>query len=261
MKKYSLLFLFILIGIILFWGDTEDRISKANFLSSTIFYPFSVSLNEFHNITALKETNKTLREELANKELEKIQLQNKLSRLSSSKIQFPLPDSEFVMADIIGYSGNFQDRNIIIDKGSMHGIKVNYPVISNNGIVGKVVVVARNYSIILPLTHQEFKVAVLDQSKGIQGLLENDVYGNTYISMIKLDSEVGIGDTVVTSNISRIFPKGFPVGTVAKLLETQDNLYLKAIINTYTNIRNLDYVYVLFQPRKVNYDKGIPTNN
>jgi len=85
----------------------------------------------------------------------------------------------------------------------------------------------------------------MDRNTNVQGVLQSDLFGNVYMNMIKLGSQISIGDTVVTSNLSRLFPKGYPVGKISRIKESQDNLFLSAQIVPFTLVENLEHVFIL----------------
>ena len=112
-------------------------------------------------------------------------------------------------------------------------LEINSPVISNVGIVGKIISNSINYSVILPLNHSAFKVGVMCKRSHLQGIMESDAFGNSYMNLIKLGSDIVVGDTIVTSNISTIFPKGYPVGTITRLREAPNQVYMYANLQTF----------------------------
>ncbi len=65
------------------------------------------------------------------------------------------------------------------------------------------------------------------------------------INSIPLDSDIAVGDTIVTSNLSRLFPKSYPVGTIKRIRESQDNLFISADINPFTLVENLEHIFIL----------------
>ena len=66
-----------------------------------------------------------------------------------------------------------------------------------------------------------------------------------------------LGDTIVTSNISTVFPKGFPVGIVTKLIEEPDKTHMSAQISTFTKPASLDQVIVLFCKKDTSYEQEL----
>jgi rod shape-determining protein MreC len=85
----------------------------------------------------------------------------------------------------------------------------------------------------------------MDLRTGVQGILQSDIAGTISMNMVKLGSEIASGDTLVTSNLSRLYPKGFPVGTISRIKESADNLFMSAEIVPFTLVENLEHVFIL----------------
>lgn len=245
-KRFIIPGILFIVTLVLFAGSSESRTAKAQWLSRTIFLPFSKTLQSISTIKQLKLENYTLRNKLTLKVLENLTLRNRINVLQSNlTLSFDIRDVPYIMAEVIGYTGQFHDRNLIVSKGSGDGVEFDSPVVSADGIIGKTILVNRNNSIILPINHHLFQLAVMDRNTNVQGVLQSDLYGNVYMNMIKLGSQISIGDTVVTSNLSRLFPKGYPVGKISRIKESQDNLFLSAHIVPFTLVENLEHVFIL----------------
>ena len=80
------------------------------------------------------------------------------------------------------------------------------------------------------------------------------------MTLIKQGSDINLGDTIVTSNISTIFPKGYPVGTVTKLIEAPDKVYMNAEISTFVNSACLDQVIIIFYEKDKKYESESQNN-
>ena len=261
MRKNIPFIIYLLLALSLFLGNNEQRIKKANFLSQTLYYPFISSINKIESLFKIKEQNIILSQQLAQHTIMITALENKLSEIRSTQIKYDTGDSDFVLADIIGYEGSFIERNFIINKGKVNKIKIEYPVISNEGIVGKVISVSQNYSVVLPMNHSTFRLGIMLKRNHLQGMMESDIYGNSYMTLIKLGSDVILGDTIVTSNISTVFPKGYPVGVVTKLIEVPDKVYMNAKILSFANPGSLDQVIVLLYEKDKSYETELEENN
>jgi len=260
-RKNVPLLIYIFLSIILFSGNVEQKLAKANLLSRTLYYPFISSVTKLEEIFGITEENKYLISQLADKTLSVNKLERKLEQFKNLDMEFEVDDHDFILVDIIAHSGNFRERNFIIDKGRKDKIKINYPVISNKGIVGKIVSVSQNYSVVLPFNHSSFKLSVITKRNKLLGLLESDIYGNTIMSFIKLGSEIILGDTIVTSNISNIFPEGFPVGVVNSLYESQDKTHMNASIHPFADTSSLDRVIILFYEKDKKYESELNLND
>lgn len=227
-------------------GTEESRIRKAGWLGNTVFFPIIHSLQAIRTNSELRQEVFSLREKLTQANLEKLSLVNELRQYTeASAIKFDPGDVDFEMAEVIGFSGQFQERNLIVDKGLGAGIKIGYPVISANGMVGKIILVNADHSVVLPFSNPRFQVPVMDARTSVQGILESDIAGTTSMNIIKLGSDIAVGDTIVSSNLSRLFPKSYPVGTVKRIRESQDNLFISADITPFTLVENLEHVFIL----------------
>lgn len=246
LKKHLVPAILILLSLLMLLGSKDDRSTKAAWLGNTIFFPLVHSLKAIETSNAMKQELFSLRKSLAEETLAKLELQNQLKQYTQeSAIRFDKGNSEFVMAEVVGFSGQFQERNLIVDKGKGSGIQLGAAVISANGIVGKIILVNTDHSIILPFSNPKFQIPVMDSRTSVQGILEADISGTISMNMVKLGSEIVVGDTIVTSNLSRIYPKSYPVGVIKRIRESQDNLFISADITPFTLVENLEHVFIL----------------
>ena len=245
-KKYILPAVLIILSIAMLIGSTETRAAKAAFFGRTLFFPFVHSLKAIESNQALQKENFILRSQLTESTLQNLALQNELKEyVDVASVSFDTSEVEFELAEVIGFSGQFQERNLIVNKGKTQGVAAGSAVISGNGIVGKIVSVTDSYSIILPFSSPRFQLPVMDSRTSVQGILQSDIAGTISMNLVKLGSEIAAGDTIVTSNLSRLFPKGYPVGTISRIRESTDNLFMGAEISPFTLVENLEHVYIL----------------
>lgn len=257
MRKNLSFFIYFILSIFLIAGGNSARISKADFLSKFVFFPFIYSINKINSLFDLKEKNEHLSNELAIKTQKIVDLECCLDRIKSSDVYYNTENYLFTIADVVGYTGIFQERNLVIDKGIKDKISINLPVVSNKGIVGKIVSNSLNFSVILPLNHPTFKLGVMCKRSHLQGIMESDSYGNSYMNLIKMGSDIALGDTIVTSNISTIFPRGYPVGVITRLKEAPDQVYMSANLKTFIDPSNLDQVIILDYHKEKDYESEI----
>jgi len=145
-----------------------------------------------------------------------------------------------------GSSASFS-QTITIDAGSGDGISVNQTVISQNGLIGVVKVVAPNSAIILLISDPSFKVGVrIARSQSIGVLLGE---GNSQYQLELLDPTGTIenGDVLVTngSQGNRPFVPGVPVGQVTSVDQKNSSLTQTAIVKSYANLNDLGVVSVI----------------
>jgi rod shape-determining protein MreC len=248
-QKRYLLFLYLFIGLALFIGSTEERVNRSQFLGRTVFYPFTFTADHFRTKRSILEENQAQQTQIADLIIRYTEQQTKLDLIYSSHLNFPTADTTFILADVVGFSGNFLGRTLVVSKGLMHGVRANNPVFSSDGVVGKVLTANQNFSIILPLNHPTLRLAVVNQPGGVQGILVSDIYANIAMSYLQFGANVTVGDTVVTSNLSQIFPPNFPVGRIVRIEESADAIYLRAVLEPFSDISNLQRVFILQRER------------
>lgn len=111
-----------------------------------------------------------------------------------------------------GISSNMS--TITIDVGSDHGVSMNDPVLTPKGVIGKTIIVGQTSSIVQVISDVNFRLSVQIMPSGSVGILRW-VYGDLCeIREVQKNSEINIGNRVLTSGFSDIFPKDLPVGEV-----------------------------------------------
>lgn len=150
-----------------------------------------------------------------------------------------------VVSNTVSQEANF----IMLERGSKQGIKKDMGVLGPLGIVGKVVSVSENYSVVMSLLNRNSKVSAMFK-KGKEQYAENiswDGKDANYLIMEKVSKAVDVkkGDTIVTSNYSPSFPSLLMIGTVAEIKTDAvgNNYFLK--IKAATNFHALQHVNVI----------------
>ena len=251
-KKNLVPLILIVLSLLMVIGSKESRIKKAGWMGNTVFFPFVKSLKAIETTQELKQEVFSLRKQLAETTLEKLELQNQLKQFTGAySISYDLGEVELIQAEVIGLAGQYQELNLVVDKGFKSGIKITDPVISASGIVGKIIQVAADHSIVLPFSNPRFQLPVMDARTSVQGILQSDISGTVSMNLIKLGSDIAVGDTIVTSNLSRLYPKSYPVGTIKRIRESQDNLFISADINPFTLVENLEHIFILKRQEQI----------
>ncbi|HDP80886.1 MAG TPA: rod shape-determining protein MreC, partial [Spirochaetes bacterium] len=140
---------------------------------------------------------------------------------------------------------------IIINRGTLDGIKVNMPVVAFSGdekaVVGKIIEARRYVSQVMPVISVNMKLGVMFQENRFPGLLTGYSSGSELAVMdyINKSAPVKFGDIVVTSGQGGIFPQGLLVGKVLKSFMTESSPYQKAVINPIIDFNRVQEVYVI----------------
>lgn len=120
-------------------------------------------------------------------------------------------------AQVIGTGGSEQSQVLYIDKGSKDGLQQDMPVITPDGIVGKLKDVFPHTSQVLLVTDPTSGVGVILENTRVRGVLKGRAYGQLQVT-VSPDSRIRAGEPIVTSGGDQIFPRGLAVGTVERVV-------------------------------------------
>lgn len=213
---------------------------------------FSTGLvNIFSNITqiqSLTKTNKELREENLTLHAENTQLQeikkeneilkNELGFITSNR------DKELISAQIIDRSPSKIMQMIKINKGSKDGLTNNQAVISHGYLIGVVSEIFDNYSQVRMITNSNSLIPVVLQKSRGNGLLQGGLQG-LIVREIASDSQIEIGEAVLTSGLGADLPEEIPIGAVSKIINKESEIFQQVTVNSPIEINKLEVVFVV----------------
>lgn len=173
-------------------------------------------LEDYFILLDVREQNRKLKSVNDRLRMENVYYRNQLNTaehahaLTLFQAQTP---SKTVAARVIGNSTVVTAKAVFIDRGSTSGIEKGMAVVTPEGIVGKVAAVYPLVSQVLLVTDPTFKVGIESQKAHVHGVL-NCGNGRCVVEQVQNEEKVQAGEWFFTSGEDRIFPKGFPVGTV-----------------------------------------------
>ncbi len=148
-------------------------------------------------------------------------------------------------AQVIGRDPSNWSNSLIIDKGLSAGISRNKAVISTKGLVGRIIELGLRSAKVLLITDPNSKVGVIIQRNRHGGMLVGRPDGKCRMIYISLDSDVAIGDRVLTAGLGSVFPKDIIVGEVSSVEKEPGRLYKYAVIKTAEDLSRLEEVLCL----------------
>ena len=134
-----------------------------------------------------------------------------------------------------------------LNRGKSHGIKSNTGVITNNGIVGVVQKVSKNYAGVMSILHHNTRISAKLKSSDYFGSLvwkKNDAR-YMYLDAIPKHAELEKGDTIITSGFSTMFPEGIMIGTVSKAKIIDGSNFYEIKVRLSSDMNNLNHVFVV----------------
>ncbi len=204
-----------------------------------------IALQEVHEHNlALKEDIAQLKEQLTQLR-EQVIISEQLTQLLDYQQGGPI---QTVAARVIGRNATNWYRTLIVDKGGREGLKANMGVITQAGVVGRVVKIHPSTAIVLLLTDPNVAVPAMIQGSREEGIVHGTAQGYIRMKYLPPLSPVQIGENVVTSGLTGAFPRGLQIGQISSLKKTHPDLFQSAEVQPAVEFQKLEGVLVITSP-------------
>jgi rod shape-determining protein MreC len=194
----------------------------------------------------LEQVNSNLLVE--NFELREVQRENELMRQLLSFAQtrpgLDLRGAQIV-AQVIGQESNNFLGYITLDLGQSHGIEVGYPVVTDQGLVGRISEVSDTTSKVLLISDPSSAVNAILQSSRLNGVLRGYPGGDLLMDYIKQGETLSEGEVILTSGLGGRFPKGIPIGQVVEIRQRDIDVFQQAVVRPTVDLSRLELVMVV----------------
>ena len=148
-------------------------------------------------------------------------------------------------ASVIGHDPSNLSAIVIIDKGKQQRVKKGFAVITNDGLVGRVVQVGNSTSKVLLINDINSGVAAFLQRSRQKGLVSGTLAEGLIFHYLPPNTDIQISDLVITSGLSGIYPKGILIGKVVKIQRQEGPRGIFAIVEPSANLTTLEEVLVV----------------
>lgn len=223
--------------------------SSANVVTGKV-YEVSGSVSSYFHLKSVNEDlldrNMLLEQQIAN--LENALRERQVDSVIVNSIRnLDNKDYQIFKAHVIRNSLNQADNYITLDKGSSSGIRPEMGVVDGNGVVGIVYKTSPNYSLVISVLNSKSSISCKIVGSEYFGYLKWE-HGDSryaYLKDLPRHAEFNLGDTVVTSGYSTVFPAGVMVGTVDDMSDSNDGLSYLLKIKLATDFGKLGDVRVI----------------
>ena len=218
------------------------------YVGSLVTAPFTAAGNIMANLTTDQETLSELRAEnqrlvARNAELEEAALSTeRLEGLLELRSAYSLTSTG---ARIISGSNDSWSATVTIDKGTSSGVAVGMPVTDSAGVIGQIIECGPSTSLVRLIIDENSGVSAMVQQSRAQGVLKGTATGSLRLTLIRTDQTVEVGNTVVTSGLGGVFPKGLPLGKVVSVEKSAGALYYEVVVEPLSNADSLEEVLVI----------------
>lgn len=158
-----------------------------------------------------------------------------------------------IVGRVIGQESNNFLEYLNLDLGSRHGIEVGMPVVTDQGLVGRISEVNSAVSKVLLITDSSSAVNAILQSSRVNGVVSGNPGGNLQMDYLPQGNQLSPGEIVLTSGIGGKFPKGIPIGQVIEINQRDIDVFQQAVIRPTVDFASLELVAVVtnFDPLEV----------
>ena len=211
----------------------------------------SAIVNDYLALVHVREENAHLRLELARVKsdqarLAELETENRhLSELLELRDVLGL---NAVAANVIGSDATGLSHTLILASGESNGLRPGMAVLSNQGVVGKIIAVSPHASRVLLIDDHNSALDGFDQRSRARGIVAGLVDDGLILKYTDRSEDIRAGDPVVTSGLDGIFPRGLLVGTIKYVHREGPGLFLNVSIAPAVEFRGLEQVLIVTQP-------------
>ena len=254
--KYNYWFLFIFLEVISFallfqFNNYQGSafLTSSNRLIGSVYHMMNNVTGYFH----LKSINDDLVQKNVELELQVERFREALVQLTGDSLgiermkQDALWGYDIHKAKVINNSLNHSDNYITLDKGEKDGIRSEMGVINGSGVVGIVYITSDHYSVVIPILNSKSNISCKIKRSDYFGFLQWEGGSSEYATVKDMPrhSLFTLGDTIVTSGHSAVFPGGIPIGVVEDMKDSHDGLSYLLKVKLFTDFGRLNDVRVI----------------
>ncbi|WBW95866.1 rod shape-determining protein MreC [Oceanirhabdus sp. W0125-5] len=246
----------------------EDGVAvPINGIQSVVFRlssGISEGIETIGKFSKLKDENDELNEKIADLQIEINKLNVIKKDYEDLKKMLNYKDThdeyEYIGCEITNISGNSYFEGFVINRGSLDGIEKRMVAISPNGLVGQVTAVGTTWARIQTLANENIAVAgYIDETEEVNGIVKGyKDYDNKVLAKVEvptLDSDLKKGDTVYTSGVGDVYPKGIKIGKIIEVYEDKSKVVKYGIIEPSVQINKIDKLYIIVPKKNREYDE------
>ena len=238
--RYSNFLVFIALEVAAFmlisWNNVYPRSSLLSTANDFVAWQHE-QMSEIGGYFSLRSQNEQLAAENA-------ALRNQICSMDSAESRGSI---HYQNAKVVQMTTDQLHNYLTINRGSRDGIQQGQGVRSEQGVVGIVRTVGRNYSVVLPIINTFSNLSCRFAKNDYIGVLQWDGKDNRYAQLADVATHmvVNVGDTIVTSGLSPVFPEGIPVGIVESSVLYEGESYYSIRVRLNTDFKRLKYVEVV----------------
>ena len=230
-----------------------DRLGDNNVIAgqiAKIFIPFESLSSTVMNLSFIRKENRLLRAKVVDVARENATLREQAREIERLRnlLNFEAAHPGTLCAcRVVRELGQRMGGGIVLDKGRSSGLERNMTVIAPDGLVGRIIKVTRDVCLVKRLIDPGYRVSALTQRTRATGLLGTHTAGSTVMEWVSPNADVVVGDTVITSGLGSVTPKGILLGSIVRIQEKPERFSLSLDVRPFVDFSNLEEAFVILQ--------------
>jgi rod shape-determining protein MreC len=253
-KDYVITALLLVIALSLMIARNQGGIDSLRKVSVTTFSLLEMPLSNIRIYREALNTNTYLHRQ-------NILLQDELSRLrairqENERLRSLLgyesrSDYDLVPVLVVGKKLNGKNNTLTVDAGTEQGIKVGMPLVTSDGLAGKVIITSKNYSLVMPYYNVLFRVSARVQENNAVGIISwtGTLYGQLVMDFVPKTVSVEPDFIIETSGSSNQYPPGIPIGLVTGTEPEEGRETQQIFVKPFVSLEDIAQGFLIkFQP-------------
>jgi len=154
---------------------------------------------------------------------------------------------KLIAAMVVGKDPSPWFQTIMVDKGRSDGVAVGRPVINPDGIVGLVVEVTDHFAKVMLITDPNSAVDAVVQKNRARGIIKGGSVGFCTLNYAMSKYDIKEGDTIISSGMDGVFPKGLPIGAVSEVVKYKAAIFQDVTVKPYVDFERLEEVSIVLE--------------
>jgi rod shape-determining protein MreC len=248
-NRTGILFLFLnglALYSIAFFPDQQQSQMRSTLRDA--YYSFTGIFDYFSRLDELRQENSALQlkqidlqrqiEEQTELRLENIRLRQMLGLARLDKFNY-------IYAEVIGEDPTFPAANLVVNRGSRHGVTLNMAIISSRGLLGRIVDLGGETSIVQTYRDKNMQIACRVQRTRSQGMATWDGHSRLMLRYIPRSDDLRRGDVIITAGTSQLYPAGLRLGVVKEIQQASYDLFKTVELAPADDLQSVEEVFLV----------------
>jgi rod shape-determining protein MreC len=246
-RRFFSLLLTSFLSLLMITSSPVKQEETLRFLSMTVFFPLQVVLSQTTKIGNIFGENRKLKAEVVRLSAAVAELREESLENQRLRDMLDLADNfdyNLLPVRVIAQDPSPALRSIVVTAGATDSIAMWMPLVNERGVVGKVVQVMPRISLVQLLRDPSNRTGVLFCRTRATGILETED-GHDFFVQCRNHEPIEVGDTIVTSGLGGIYPRGLNVGVVKKIEKDPDPLFKQIAVALSVDFNHIEELFIM----------------